>query len=59
MKPLQMYYKCELFGTNDCSHRETPVLKMRESFKSFGTKKDHNERKKICNNCDKFVPIKF
>ncbi len=59
MKPPQRYYECELFDTDDCPHREKPVLKMCESFERFGTEENHNERKKICNNCDKFVPIKF
>ncbi len=54
-----MYYECELFGTNDCPHRENPVLKMCESFKRFGTEEDLNERNRICNNCDRFVPMEF
>ncbi|MDR4504244.1 MAG: hypothetical protein MRK01_05540 [Candidatus Scalindua sp.] len=64
MNTQQEYYKCERFATDECPHRETPVLKKCEHLDSnretdydeySDTVDEENERREICGYCEMFL----
>ena len=68
MNTEQEFYKCERFATDECPHRETPVLKMCEPLsedsetiynEDSDTTDEDYQRKEICGYCEMFVLKEF
>ena len=68
MNTQQEFYKCERFATDECPHRETPVLKKCEPLskdseniydEDSDTADEDYQRKEICGYCEKFVLKEF
>ncbi len=64
-KPIQEYFECERFATEECPHRATAALKKREILikgddetilnQDPDTFEELKERKLICSKCNAFV----